>query len=297
LTAQKVEELIKLFFLQRTSSAHGLRIRQMTKPQNFMQFFRNLLTFRICLALLFFSVSCQQGRDYSQDKAKEETSAPAENQYKVIGIKDGDTIELLKDGKPLTVRLQGVDCPEKNQDFGTRARQFTSDLVFGKNVGLVVHDIDRYGRTVGEIILPDGRNLNYELVKNGFAWHYAAYSKDKELARLEVEARTEKRGLWEQPSPVAPWDFRKYRGSAAAKTTTSPENKKTSTTSAKTAASSTATASSRTGKAYLCESKSARTYHLDPKCHLFEQCKSSAGTVTIAQAKSQNRTPCKICAK
>jgi micrococcal nuclease len=283
-------------FFQKTSSTHSLRIKLKTKHQTFMQLFRNLLTFRIWLALLCFSVSCQQSRDYSQDQVTEEASAPAENQYKVIGIKDGDTVELLKDGKPLTVRLHGVDCPEKNQDFGTRARQFTSDLVFGQFVGLVVQDTDRYGRTVGEIILPDGRNLNYELVRNGFAWHYAAYSKDPELARLEVEARSEKRGLWEQPSPVAPWDFRKNRGGAATKTASSTGTKKT-TTSAKTASSSTATVSSKSGKAYLCESKGAKTYHLNQNCHLFEQCKSSTGTVTIAQAKSQKRNPCKICAQ
>ncbi len=244
--------------------------------------------------MLFFSVSCQQSRDYSQDQVKEE--APAENQYKVIAIKDGDTIELLKDGKPLRVRLQGVDCPEKNQDFGTRAREFTSDLVFGKNVGLVVHDIDRYGRTVGEIILPDGRNLNYELVKNGFAWHYTAYSKDAELARLEAEARAEKRGLWTQPSPVAPWDYRKNRGGAASGTASSTESKKTTGTSAKTAATSAATVSSKSGKAYLCESKSAKTYHLDQNCHLFQQCKSSTGTVSLAQAR-KDRTACKVCSK
>jgi endonuclease YncB( thermonuclease family) len=55
------------------------------------------------------------------------------------------------------------------QAFGTRAKQFTGDLAFGKTVTLRVHDVDRYGRQVAEIILPDGRNLNQEIVRAGFA--------------------------------------------------------------------------------------------------------------------------------
>ncbi|MFB9864698.1 thermonuclease family protein [Rufibacter immobilis] len=241
---------------------------------------------------LLLSLGCQQRQQEARQETQQEVAdAPAENQYKVIAIKDGDTIELLKDGKPLRIRLQGVDCPEKNQDFGTRARQFTSDLVFGQYVSMVVHDTDRYGRTVAEIILPDGRNLNQELVKNGYAWHYTAYSKDKELARLEAEARAAKRGLWEQPSPQAPWDFRKKR-------TTNPAGSAASGTSSGQAASpAVATSGTKSGKAYLCESKSSKTYHLDKDCHLFQQCKSSTGTVSIAQAKSQKRTACKVCGK
>ncbi|MBC3542113.1 thermonuclease family protein [Rufibacter sp. H-1] len=251
------------------------------------------LPLSVWLAFLIFCLGCQQSRDYSQDQKTEETTA--ENQYKVIAIKDGDTIELLKDGKPLRIRLQGVDCPEKNQDFGTRARQFTSDLVFGKSVGLVVHDIDRYGRTVGEIILPDGRNLNHELVKEGFAWHYTAYSKDPELARLEAEARAAKKGLWEQPSPQAPWDFRKNRGNAASGANVSSGAKKSTAATPKTASTTSATTSSKNGKAYFCESKGATTYHLDPNCNRLKQCKSGTGTITVAQARKQDRTPCKVC--
>ncbi|GGK57111.1 thermonuclease family protein [Rufibacter glacialis] len=262
-----------------------------------MYFRKNKYPFHLWLVWLLLCLGCQQSRDYSQDQKQEEATT-GENQYKVIAIKDGDTIELLKDGKPLRIRLQGVDCPEKNQDFGTRARQFTSDLVFGKSVGLVVHDVDRYGRTVGEIILPDGRNLNQELVKNGFAWHYTAYSKDQELARLEAEARAEKRGLWADPSPRAPWDFRKKRTTPAATAeATSSVSKKTGTSLPKTATSPSATISSKTGKVYICESKGAKTYHLDKACHLLEQCKSSTGTLPLAQAKSQSRKPCKVCAQ
>src|ERR1017187_5302864 len=90
-----------------------------------------------------------------------------------------------------------------------RAKQFTGDLAFGKDVKVVVRDVDRYGRTVGEVMLPDGRSLNRELVRAGLAWWYQRYARhDEELARLETEARQARRGLWADAHPVAPWEFR-----------------------------------------------------------------------------------------
>lgn len=127
---------------------------------------------------------------------------------KVIGIKDGDTIELLLGGRPVTVRLNGIDCPEKHQAYGQRAKQFTSDKCFGKTVSLRSSGTDRYGRTLGEIILPDGKSLNRELLRNGYAWWYRQYSSDQSLAALEQQARSQRLGLWQDPNPIPPWDFR-----------------------------------------------------------------------------------------
>lgn len=130
----------------------------------------------------------------------------------VIGISDGDTIKVLQDGVSKRIRLWGIDCPEMKQAFGTRAKQFTGDLAFGKTVTLRVHDVDRYGRQVAEIILPDGRNLNREIVRAGFAWWYRQYARhDKELERLEGEAKAAKRGLWADKDPMPPWEFRRLR--------------------------------------------------------------------------------------
>ncbi len=89
---------------------------------------------------------------------------------KVVGITDGDTIRVMHNGRAERIRLWGIDCPESRQPFGTRARQFTSDLAFGKVVTVLVRDVDRYGRTVGEVLLPNGRSLNHELVMAGLAW-------------------------------------------------------------------------------------------------------------------------------
>jgi micrococcal nuclease len=129
---------------------------------------------------------------------------------KIVGVSDGDTVKLLTaDFTEIKVRLEGIDCPEKNQAFGQKAKQFTSDLCFGKQVSFQKTGQDRYGRSLGYIILPDGRNLNKEILRAGFAWHYKKYNQSKELADLEKEAKAAKRGLWYDPNPMAPWDFRK----------------------------------------------------------------------------------------
>lgn len=128
---------------------------------------------------------------------------------RVVRILDGDTIEVFDGATARRVRLHGVDCPERNQPYGTRARQFTAGLAFGQNVTVIVRDRDRYGRIVGEVILPDGRNLNRELVASGYAWWYRQYSRDLRLAVLEWMARWRKRGLWQDPQPVPPWEWRR----------------------------------------------------------------------------------------
>ena len=128
---------------------------------------------------------------------------------KVVEVTDGDTISVMHNGKAEKVRLSGIDCPEKSQAFGQRAKQFTSELVFGKDVTVTVHDTDKYGRTIGEVKLLDGRVLSQELVKAGLAWWYRKYAPgDTTLERLETEARNAKQGLWVDPNPIPPWEWR-----------------------------------------------------------------------------------------
>ncbi len=105
---------------------------------------------------------------------------------RVVGVADGDTITVLHSGKPVRIRLNGIDCPEKRQAFGKRAKQFTSRLTYGKAVTVKDLGQDRYGRTIGDVILPDGRSLNKELVKAGFAWWYRKYAPDNETLKLSV---------------------------------------------------------------------------------------------------------------
>lgn len=127
---------------------------------------------------------------------------------KVVKVSDGDTIEVMRQGRAEKIRLAGIDCPEKKQAFGQAAKRFTLDLAAQKFVTIKVETTDRYGRTVGEVILPDGRSLNRELVRSGYAWWYRKYSSDASLGSLESEARAARRGLWAEPNPVPPWDWR-----------------------------------------------------------------------------------------
>jgi endonuclease YncB( thermonuclease family) len=89
---------------------------------------------------------------------------------RVVGVSDGDTITVLRGRTPVKVRLHGIDAPEAGQDFGARAKQATSELAFGKDVTVRPVGTDRYSRTMAVVVLPDGRSLNHELVRQGFAW-------------------------------------------------------------------------------------------------------------------------------
>ncbi len=128
---------------------------------------------------------------------------------KVIAIKDGDTIVILFDKTQITVRLEHIDCPEKNQPFGNVAKKYISKLCFGKQVKIVGKGKkDRNGRLIGEVIV-DTTNINKEMVKAGLAWHFKKYSKDNSYASLETTAKTAKLGLWKDAAPIAPWLWRK----------------------------------------------------------------------------------------
>lgn len=131
----------------------------------------------------------------------------------VVAVTDGDTIKVLQDGRETKVRLYGVDTPEKKQDFGQKAKDFTASLVAGKVVDVEPVDQDRYGRTVGIVTVAD-RSLNEELVKSGFAWVYRQYCRREEcLAWIQEEsqARAARIGLWADPAPVPPWEWRRTK--------------------------------------------------------------------------------------
>jgi endonuclease YncB( thermonuclease family) len=131
-------------------------------------------------------------------------------QGRVVSVADGDTLTILdpQTRQKTKIRLHGIDSPERTQDFYDRARQSLSQKVGDREVTVEVVELDRYGRTVGEVHLGQ-RWINEEQVRAGMAWHYTHYSKDARLAAAQREARDAKRGLWSMPSPVAPWDFRR----------------------------------------------------------------------------------------
>jgi micrococcal nuclease len=133
----------------------------------------------------------------------------------VVGVLDGDTIEVLYNNRTERIRLHGIDCPEKGQAFGKRAKQAAADLVFGKSVVLQTHGKDKYGRTIADVLLADGLNVNQELVREGWCWWYEKHApKDHALEQSQQEAKQAKRGLWSDPDPVPPWLYRRLHSGA-----------------------------------------------------------------------------------
>ena len=131
----------------------------------------------------------------------------------VVGISDGDTITVLRNGREqVKIRLYGIDCPEKRQAWGSRATQVTGRLCADKVVDIQEADIDRYGRTVAIITLPDGRVLQEALVAEGMAWVWPRYCKlpvCQDWSEIEAKAKESKAGLWLGAEPDPPWEWRR----------------------------------------------------------------------------------------
>lgn len=130
---------------------------------------------------------------------------------KIIRILDGDTVEMLYGELPIKLRLEHIDAPEKRgkQPFGNKAKIAISDLCFGQMVNVISDGkFDRNGRLIGVILNKDSLNVNKEMVRLGMAWHFKKYSHDMSYDLLEREARAAKVGLWSDPNPIAPWDYR-----------------------------------------------------------------------------------------
>ncbi len=129
---------------------------------------------------------------------------------KVVGVSDGDTITVLDemDKGNFKIRLDKIDAPEKKQAFGNKAKQFLSSLIFGKQVTVRFKEIDRYGRIVG-VVYCDGVEIDLVMVQNGYAWHYSYYDPNPEYIQAEKQARADKKGLWADPNPINPYQFRK----------------------------------------------------------------------------------------
>lgn len=144
-------------------------------------------------------------------------AAAAELHGKVVGVTDGDTITVLDADKVLhTIRLAGIDAPEKKQAFGQRAKQSLAELVAGKYVTVVTHKQDRYGRDVGKVLI-DGWDVNLMQIERGMGWFYRQYQReltpeDRGLYEsAEMDAKEQRRGLWREKAPEPPWEWRKER--------------------------------------------------------------------------------------
>jgi endonuclease YncB( thermonuclease family) len=133
----------------------------------------------------------------------------AQLRLRVVGVNDGDTLTGLDHAKTqYKIRLEAIDAPELGQPHGQAAKRALSSKVFGKDVVVIPKTIDRYGRTVGQVLI-DGRNANLEMIEEGMAWHYEHYDDDERLREAERGARAAQKGLWQDRNPEPPWDWRR----------------------------------------------------------------------------------------
>lgn len=133
---------------------------------------------------------------------------------RVVGVADGDTITVLDaSDEQHKIRLAGIDAPEKSQAYGQVAKQSLSELVYGQQADIETSKRDRYGRKIGKVRV-GGTDANLEQIRRGLAWHYKDYELEQPpldratYAEAEIEARSASRGLWGDPAPVAPWEWR-----------------------------------------------------------------------------------------
>ena len=137
------------------------------------------------------------------------TGSTLAEQLKVVSISDGDTFTGLdSQNRQVRVRLHGIDAPEKAQAFGNVSRKALGDLIEGKTVEVQKVDKDRYGRVVANVNI-GGVYVNRELVAKGLAWRYVQYDKKGEFTQVGQAAKTARKELWADASPVPPWEWRK----------------------------------------------------------------------------------------
>lgn len=133
---------------------------------------------------------------------------------KVVKVADGDTFTLLVVGnEQVRVRLHGIDAPEitGGQPFSRAAKEYLSDMIAGQQVTVVVLDTDRYGRTIGIVRTPAVQDVNLRMLEAGMAWHYNFYDRTPAYIEAEQEARKARKGLWADPNPINPYNWRKKK--------------------------------------------------------------------------------------
>ena len=145
------------------------------------------------------------------DKKKADEMFKPNNVFisKVRAVPQGDQVSIKINNKLISVRLAEIDSPDPRQPFSKQAREFTKDLTLGQTIQVKVRSIDRYRRVIGDIRLKDGRILNHEVIRWGYAWHYRVSTEPNLiLDHLEYEAWKKRLGLWVLESPIPPWKFR-----------------------------------------------------------------------------------------
>ena len=136
---------------------------------------------------------------------------------RIVGVHDGDSITLLgADNRQHKIRLDGIDAPELGQPFGRASKQHLAELVANRMAVAECHKADRYGREVCRVLI-GGADAGLAQIRAGMAWYFRRYAKElppdrrQQYGGMEAQAQAERRGLWADADPVAPWDWRSER--------------------------------------------------------------------------------------
>lgn len=132
----------------------------------------------------------------------------------VVRVSDGDTLRVRVVEKEITLRVYGIDAPEKKQEGGPAAKEFLEELLTTQRVTLEVLDTDKYGRSVAIVRLADGATVQSKLLAGGHAWVYPQYCRRVECSawkEQEYAAKVPGLGLWAEANPTPPWQWRKDR--------------------------------------------------------------------------------------
>ena len=127
------------------------------------------------------------------------------NAHQSLYVTDGDTINLNGE----KIRLTCIDAPEKTQPYGLESKEYLMNLLKGKEIEVVRESTDRYGRTLGWLLV-EGDTINNKMVESGFAWWYEYYcASNGTLKEHQIDAKKNKIGLWADANPINPYEWRK----------------------------------------------------------------------------------------
>jgi endonuclease YncB( thermonuclease family) len=126
----------------------------------------------------------------------------------VIGISSGDTFTAVCNQKvQMKIRLADIYAPEKSQAFWEESKNSLSTLCLNTQAQIAIQSLDQRRRSVSRVTC-NGIDVNAEQLKRGMAWVYEAKAQDRSLYALQDKARRTRQGLWGDPMPVPPWQWR-----------------------------------------------------------------------------------------
>ena len=129
---------------------------------------------------------------------------------KVIDVHDGDTITVEDSFRnQVKVRLAKIDAPELNQESGRESRKHLCDLIEDATVRIERTGKDDYGRILAIVYDSDGYEVNLQMVKDGWAWHFKKYDQSYNYSQAEENAKWQLKGIWRYGTPTPPWEWRK----------------------------------------------------------------------------------------